>query len=222
MPRLRLLIVSKYTIVRSALRHLLASATDIEVVSEVENLQRAEQAVHKMHPDVVLLETADPSTPTIPELTERIRRAAKVPVVILSTDESTRYVRAMLRAGVTGYVLKQSSDSELLVALRSAAAGRKFLDSNLIDAIALEGVTHTKKAGGKHHLSRREVQVIERLVRGYTSPQIAQELHVSTKTVETYRSRIYEKLELHSRTDLMHYAITIGLISVHDGLADRL
>lgn len=126
----------------------------------------------------------------------------------------------MLRAGVTGYVLKRSSENELLLALRSAARGLKFLDSTLIGEIALEGAQQASPLEHKNQLSKRELQVLKRIVQGYTSQEITRQLELSTKTVETYRARIYEKLELRNRAELVRYAINFGLISVNETLPE--
>jgi|SRR5437868_7640426 len=220
MQKIRLVLFSKYQIVRSALRHMLAAASDLDIVAEVESLEQAEQAVHKVHPDVVLVETIETTNASIPKLAERTARNEKVSVVVLSNEGNPRLVRAMLRAGVAGYVLKQSSEAELLLAVRSAARGRKFLDASLINQIAFEGAPSDDAAPGKHPLSNRERQVLKGLVQGYTSPEIARELHLSSKTVQTYRSRIYEKLEVRSRSDLVRYAISSGLLSVNEALPE--
>jgi len=213
--KIRLLVFSNFQILRSALRQLLALAHDIEIVGEAETPHQAEQAVRKLHPDVILVETVDATHPTIPKLAEKTARKGKVALVVLTDHGNAHVVRAMLRAGVSGYVLKQSSDAELLLAIRSAARGRKFLDASLIDEIALGGVAAAGQASNKHILSKRELQVLTWLVQGYTSSGIARELDLSVKTVETYRSRIYEKLEVSDRADLVRYAISTGLISVN-------
>jgi two-component system, NarL family, response regulator NreC len=215
MQKIRLLVFSKFQILRSALRQLLALAPDIEIVGEAETPEQAEQALRKLHPDVILLETADATHPAISKLAEKTGRNAKVALVVLADLGNARAVRAMLRAGVSGYVLKQSSDAELLLAIRSAAHGRKFLDTGLIDQIALEGLASAGQPNNKQVLSKRERQVLMWLVQGYTSSGIARELGLSVKTVETYRSRIYKKVEVKDRADLMRYAISMGLISVN-------
>ncbi len=215
MQKIRLLIFSKYPIVRSGLRHLLSSGQEIEVVGEAESLQKVEQTIQRLRPDVVLLETPEGSEPRISELTEKARHSRKPAFVVLTNQSNIHLVRTMLKAGVTGYVLKQSTEAELLSALRSAARGLKFLDPGLVDIVALEvpGWARRRTDGG-HVLSKREFEVLTHLVQGETGPDIAQDLHVSVKTVETYRSRIYEKLDLHSRADLVRYATSIGLVSI--------
>ena len=215
MQKIRLLVFSKFQILRSALCQLLASAPDIEIVGQAETPEQAERAVRKLHPDVILVETVGASHPAIPKLAEKTVRIGKVALVVLTDDGNARVVRAMLRVGVSGYVLKQSSDSELLLAIRSAARGHKFLDATLIDEVVLEGGAPARRAHNKDLLSKREFEVLTWLVQGYTSSGIARELDLSVKTVETYRARIYEKLEVSDRAGLVQYAISMGLISVN-------
>lgn len=216
--RMRLLLISKFAIVRSALRHLLASSDDIEVVAESDLSPDVEETVRKLRPDVILIETAVASDPEEARVIEKIGRGSKVRLVVLAGEGDIRVIRSMLRSGVTGYVLKQSTDTELLLALRSAARGRRFLDSSLINEIAFEGTRSAEQtASPKPVLSKRQKQVLKYLVRGHTGGEIARKLDVSVKTVETYRARIYEKLEVRSRADLMKYAVAAGLISMHEG-----
>lgn len=218
MQKIRVVVFSKYQIVRSALRHLLATGHDIEIVAEVETQHQAEQAILRLRPDVVLVETVESSNPAIPKVAEKSDH--KATIVVLTNQVNARVVRTMLSGGVTGLVLQQSSETELLLALRSAARGVKFLDPTLIDQIVLEGASYRQRAYDKHLLSKRELQVLKRLVQGYTSPEIARELHLSSKTVQTYRSRIYEKLEARSRAHLVRYAVDSGLISVNENLPE--
>jgi DNA-binding NarL/FixJ family response regulator len=218
--QMRLLVISKFAIVRSALGHLVGSSTDVEVVGEMEPSLSVVEAIRTRRPEVVLLETGDSSDPELAQLIEQIAGFAEVRLVVLAGRGDVRAIRSMLRAGVIGYVMTQSSDTELLQALRSAARGHRFLDSSLIHAIATEESGPGEEALSRDGLSKRQMQVLKYLVHGYTSGEIARKLDVSVKTVETYRSRIYEKLEVRSRADLVKYAITTGLISMHEGMSD--
>jgi two-component system, NarL family, response regulator NreC len=220
MQKIRVVVFSKYQIVRTALRYLLGAAPDVETVAEVATQQQAQRAMLQSRPDVILIESVEATNSAIPKLAESNSHKHKVAIVVLTNEGNVRVVRAMLRAGVSGYVLKDSSESELLLALRSAARGRKFLDSSLIDEISLEGTSQAHNSEDRNVLSKRELQVLRFLVHGYTGPEIARDLRLSTKTVETYRSRIYEKLDLNSRADLVRYAIHAGLLSVNETLPD--
>ncbi|HZR33368.1 MAG TPA: response regulator transcription factor [Terriglobales bacterium] len=219
MKRIRVLLFSKYAMVRSGMQRLFSSVQDIEVVAEVDNLRKAELALPKSKPDVILLETIEPPRSALAMVAEMIRISRKLPVVVVTVHDDGRVARAMLQAGVMGFVIKQSSDAELLLALRYAARRQKFLDPSLVDAVTLEVSNSSANDGRREGLSKREFEVLQGLVRGFTNPQIARDLDLSVKTIETYRSRIYQKLELHNRADLMRYAVSTGLISVNDPLA---
>jgi two-component system, NarL family, response regulator NreC len=217
---MRVLVISRFAIVRSALRFMLSSTTDIEVIAECSLSAHIEEIVRQQRADVVLIETVEASDPEVARIIENLGQT-DARLVILAGQGDPRTIRAMMRAGVTGYVLKQSTDAELLAALRSAALGRKFLDSSLISALATEERPRPKPST-THSLSRRQAQVLRYIIEGYTSNEIAQELHVSVKTVLTYRTRIYEKLEVHSRAGLVQYAIDSGLISIHRSASEFL
>lgn len=209
---MRVLVLSKYAIVRTALRHMLSSAADIEVVAEADLHADVHHILRTTRPDVVLIEIEARDSAMAP-VVQKIGHCEKVNLVVLAGEAEPGLVRAMLRSGVAAYVLKQSTDTELLVALRSAARGRRFLDSSLIDAITFNETTTSAGETGK--LSKRQSEVLNYLIQGYTSGETAGKLGVSTKTVETYRARIYDKLEVRSRSGLIQYAISTGMISIH-------
>ena len=204
----------KYALTRAGFQRLLDASPDMEVVAETDSLKKTEQLVQKLRPDVILLECVDPVRAAIALVSELTSMSRKTPIVLVTVHDDPRFVRTMLRAGVMGFIVKHSSDAELLLAVRYASRRQKFLDPNLIDAATAEAAASHSR--GKQVLSKREIQVLRRLVQGYTNQQIAQELSLSVKTVETYRARIYQKLELHNRADLMRYAVAVGLISVND------
>jgi two-component system response regulator NreC len=210
---MRVFLVSKYPIVRSGLRHMLSASNDIDIVGESDASEKILEQLNELRPDVLLLETVDASDPQVSGALEAIRQT-DVRIVVLASEGDPNAIRAMIKAGVTGYVLKQSSDTELLVALRSAALGHKFIDSTLIDALTSASVS-SPSSSVSQPLSKRQTEVLRYFVQGYTSGEIARRLGVSIKTVETYRSRIYEKIGVHSRAGLMHYAVITGLISMH-------
>jgi DNA-binding NarL/FixJ family response regulator len=216
---MRVLVLSKYAIVRSALRHMLSSSTDIDIIGESHPSEKIVDKLNELRPDVALLETVDASDPELSRALEMIGQSG-VRVVVLAGKADANAIRAMIKAGVMGYVLKQSTDSELLVALRSAALGRKFLDSTLIDALAAD--VSAASPSMRQRLSKRQAEVLRYFVQGYTSGEIARTLGVSIKSVETYRSRIYEKTGVHSRAGLMQYAVAIGLVSMHGDLDHHL
>jgi DNA-binding NarL/FixJ family response regulator len=216
---MRVLVLSKYAIVRSALRHMLSLSADIEIVGEWDASEQMLDRLNELRPDVVLLETVDASDLQASLALETISQTGGR-VVVLAGQGDPHAIRAMMKAGVMGYVLKQSTDAELLVALRSAALGRKFLDSTLIDALSSD--VSAVSPSMTQRLSKRQAEVLHFFVQGYTSGEIAHQLGISVKTVETYRSRIYEKTGVHSRAGLMQYAVATGLISMHGDLGHHL
>jgi two-component system response regulator NreC len=142
-------------------------------------------------------------------------------VVVISSNENITYVRSMLTAGVLGYVLRKASDTELFLAIRNAYQGRRFIDPRLSDSLAdvLLNKARANNRASEGRLSQRELQVLRAITRGFTSHEVAQQLQLSTKTVETYRSRIYDKLGLKTRADLVHYAIAVGLLETEEPMA---
>ena len=211
MPEIRLAIASEYPIIRTALATLLHRAQGFNVVAEVDlsNFIIAPDCQY----DVFVIEL----TSAGPVGLERIRalmRATHTPtVVVLSSSRDTSLIRALFGMGIEAYVLKSSSIPELIKAIRVAHRGRRYVDPRLGDPIPNLLTRHRKPNGTLHaSLSGRESEVVREVARGLTSKAIARKLGVSQKTVQTYRARIYEKLSLHTRTEVVQYAIGQGML----------
>jgi DNA-binding NarL/FixJ family response regulator len=149
---------------------------------------------------------------------ERMRQACpQVRVLVLTMHDDLAYLRSALAAGGSGYVVKKAADSELLSAIRAVYRGHMFVDLASGGTIAQDALANpasrdaARQGGAKTLLSQREQEVLVMLAQGSTYQQIADHLHLSVKTVETYRSRIAEKLELHGRADVVRYALQIGI-----------
>jgi two-component system response regulator NreC len=218
MQKTTLLIVSDYRLTRTGLRQMLNSVPDFEVVAEVDSPGQVKEAVERCAPDVILLEITIPGPHGLRTAAKLVADVASSRVVAISSNENISYVRSMLTAGVLGYVLRKASDTELFVAIRSACQGRRFIDPRLSDSLTdlLLGKPAAGSRSKEGQLSGRELQVLRAIARGFTSQQVAQQLQLSTKTVETYRSRIYDKLGLKTRADLVHYAMAVGLLEAED------
>ncbi len=211
MAKIRILIVDDHTLFRSGLRMLIGERSDMEVVGEASDGDEALAMAKKFSPDVVLMDISMPGTGGI-QATEKIREnCEKTKVVILTMHEDPVYVRSALAAGATGYIVKKAADSELISAIRAVYRGRTFIDSSQAEETIFPVNGKRKHAHGQ--LSEREYQVLKLLARGYTHQQIAEEILISIKSVETYRSRLTRKLELHTRADLIRYALETGLLS---------
>ncbi len=202
------LIVSNEPIPRVGLRHLLASEPGFKVLGEADEKDAVERA-SELKPDVVLFHVPE-VRPSFAEAISNMRRARKIGVVVLCREIEHSYLGRILAAGVAAVVLLRGIPRYLFSGLRAAARGRRFVDPNLsdqiLDALAAETFNATKP------LSRRELQVLRMFAQGYTLKEIASQLGVSPKSVETYQARFREKLNLRTRADLVSYALETGIL----------
>ena len=212
---IRLLLVDDHAVVRSGLKGLLASEEDVEIVGEAGNGSEAVAATGSARPDVVLMDIGLPDMTGI-EATRIIKsRFPKVAIVALTMHEDEEYFFKMLEAGASGYVPKRAAPEELLTAIRAAASGEVYLYPSLAkllvkDYLSQEHVAENKPA--LDGLTEREQEVLSLLAEGVTNDQIAESLVISPKTVERHRENIMRKLNLHSRSELVRYAIRKGII----------
>lgn len=210
---IRILIASDHALSRTGLRQILTTAPDCAVVAEAHGLEGARALARKYSPSVVVFEITVPGEAGLRTASALVDAARPAHIVVVAGNENMYYVRSLLAAGVVGYVLRKASQEELFQAVRNAHSGTRYLDPRLSDGIS-EMLLQRGKAqapprpGG---LSGRELQVLRAVVRGFTSAEIGRQLRLSAKTVETYRGRIYEKLGLHTRADLVQYATAAGL-----------
>jgi len=215
MPKIRLLIASEHPIVRSGLGKLLNGTRDFEVIAEVD-LSHIVRVGLELSPDVYLLELTEVGLAGLRATSALMRAVATAAVTVLSSNENPSYVRSLLAMGVKAYVARSASNSELYEAIRTVRRGRRYLDPRLSDSITDmllgRGNAAIRKPQVKR-LSGREVQVLRGVAQGFTTKAIAVKLGVSDRTVQTYRERIYEKLELRTRADLVHYAIAHGMLN---------
>ena len=216
-PRIRIMIADDHAILRSGLKLLVNSQDDLEVVAEAADGQQAIDRARETSPHVVLLDLSMPRTTGMQALQRMVKECVKTRVVVLTMHDDAAYLRSALAAGASGYVLKRSVDAELLSAIRAVHRGGVFIDPSLADILVqdvLDGRrTKVRPQRGSKLLSDRELQVLRLVAGGYSSKQIADQIFVSSKTVETYRSRLQEKLALRTRADLVRYAVRMGLLT---------
>ena len=216
---MRVLLADDHRIVREGLRSLLADESDIEVVAEADNGRRAIELTDELTPDVVVMDVGMPELNGI-EATRRIlasRPEAKV--IALSMHSDRRFVAEMLKAGASGYLLKDGAFEELVGAIRTVTAGRTYLSPRIANVVVEEYVRQQPRTSGVEpgvyaKLSPREREVLQLLAEGKATKEAAAALHLSVKTVETHRRQIMEKLGLYSVAELTKYAIREGLTSV--------
>ena len=213
MPKAKVLLVDDHVVVRQGLKALFADEPDIEVVGEASNGREALERLEKLGPDVVLMDISMPGLNGI-EATRQIQvRHPEVKVVVLSMHANEEYVFQVLQAGASGYVLKQSDSLEVLTAIRAAVAGGSFLSPPISRTVIEDYVRRAEargKGGESELLTSREREVLQLLAEGRSNREIAEELSISVKTVETHRSNMMTKLELSSKTELVKYALRKG------------
>ena len=208
---LRVVLADDHAVVREGLRLLLAAQPDMEVVGLAGDGESACRVARELAPDVLVM---DLSMPVLggAEAAERVRRESPgVRVLALTVHEERAYLTKLLRAGASGYVLKRAAAADLVRAIRTVASGGTYIDPAvaevLVDGFLGGGTTED---GPPPALSEREEEVLVRMARGYSNKEIAAQLEISVKTVETYKARLMEKLGLRSRVDIVRYASRRG------------
>jgi two-component system, NarL family, response regulator NreC len=218
--KIRIMIVDDHAIVRSGLKMLINAQPDMEVVAEAPDGTQVVQMALETKPDVALMDITMPRASGMQALQDVARRCPETRVLILSMHEDAAYLRSALAAGACGYVLKRSVDVELLAAIRAVNSGRIFVDPSLAGAVVEDLIPRKHTPHGPTNpleiLSERELQVLKLIAQGYSNQQIAERIFVSVKTVETYRSRIADKLELRQRSDMVRFALRTGLLTSED------
>lgn len=208
----RIYLIDDHLIVRAGLRALLESAGH-QVVGESADITQALSDVNRLEPQVVLLDLNLDGRSGFEVLAELQRRSQSSKAIVLSMSDQARNVAEALRMGASGYVLKGAASMELLSAVEAVALGRRYLSPGLTD-IAVQGFTTDADRGAT--LSPRERQILVMVARGKSSAAIGEELHLSPKTVDTYRSRLMAKLELADVPALVRWAIREQLIDLDD------
>jgi len=217
--KIRIVLVDDHAVLRAGLTALLNAETDMAVVGEAGDGAISLQVVADRQPDVVLLDINMPNMSGLEALGELRKVAPTSRVLILTMHDDQTYLRQALSQGAAGYVLKQAADTELLTAIRTVYHGGAFLHPN--HAQALLSPTPAATAGQTNSdalslLSERELEVLKLIALGHANKEIAEMLFLSVKTVETYKTRIMEKLNLTSRAALVRFALKQGLLTADD------
>jgi two-component system response regulator NreC len=204
---------------------LIDAQPDMVVVGEAQDGKEALGMAGEANPDVFLLDITMPNAGGLQIIPELLKRHSAAHVLLLTMHDEAAYLRTALAAGASGYVLKKSVDADLLSAIRAVHKGRRYIDSELAESLILDAIPERSREAGSlpeaRILSDREVQVLKLVAEGFSSREIADQLLVSTKTIETYRSRFGEKLGLNSRADIVRYALTTGLLSSETVTSDK-
>ncbi|HZS07782.1 MAG TPA: response regulator transcription factor [Blastocatellia bacterium] len=208
---IRILIADDHAVVRRGLKQIVAEQFDQPVIGEAQNASEVLSLVRLGEWDVVVLDISMPGRGGLEILGELKHEHPRLPVLILSVHSEEQYARRALKAGAAGYLNKESAPEELVKAIRTVVAGRKYVSAslaeNLVTALGTEGDRAPHET-----LSDREFQVFSLLASGKTVGEIATQLSLSVKTISTYRTRILEKMRLASNAELIHYAIQQKLV----------
>jgi two-component system, NarL family, response regulator NreC len=206
-PAIRVVIADDHAVVRRGLRQVLDADEGFDVVAEASDLAGARRYVLGHRPDVLVLDLNLPEGLSLNSIPELRAEFPETQVVVLTMQNEPAYARQALTAGALGYVLKEAAESELVEAVRRAAVGDTYLNPRLGARVAAE-----PPPGPPDGLSEREVEVLRMIALGHTNAEIAGQLYLSVRTVETHRAHIQQKLRLGSRADLVRYALEHKLV----------
>ncbi len=211
-----IVLADDHHVVRKGIRALLEAEADFRLVGEASDGLETVQLVERLRPDVLVLDLMMPGLNGIEVARQVGQRSPKTRVVILSMHANDDYVLEALRTGAIGYVLKEASISELVEAVRDAAAGRRFLSPVLAERAIDAYVRQTQESTLDRYetLTDREREVLHLAAEGLTNAEVAERLSISPRTVETHRGNMMRKLKLENQTDLVRYALKKGIITL--------
>jgi two-component system response regulator NreC len=204
---IRVVIADDHAVVRRGLRQLLDEETDLAVVAEAGDLDNARRYMRGHHPDVLVLDLNLPGGLSLGAIPDIRAEFPGTQVVVLTMQNEPAYAREALGSGALGYVLKEAAESELVEAVRRAARGDSYLNPRLGARVAAE-----PPPGPPDGLSERELEVLRMIALGHTNAEVAEQLYLSVRTVETHRAHIQQKLRLASRAELVRYALEHHLL----------
>lgn len=218
MAKVKVVLADDHALLRAGLAVLINAQPDMEVVAEAATAQEAIEAVQRTQPDLLTLDLTMPGGNSVQAIETLRQKCPKTRILVLTMHDDPGYLHATMSAGCAGYLVKTASDAEMLSALRTVAQGRTVVGLSLSqgDARSVLGPGAKTEHPALAPLSEREREVLQLLARGHTNHQIADKLFLSVKTVETYRSRIGEKLGLRDRAELVAYAIKVGFLGEDD------
>lgn len=210
--RIRIVLVDDHTVVRAGFKQLIETTEDLMVSGEAGTAADALALVAAEPCDVLLLDISLPDASVLDTVAALRRRQSELPILIVSMHPEEQYAVNLLRAGASGFFSKAGGADQLLEAIRTVAAGRKYVSASLAEALAL-AATGDAPAPAHRQLSNREFQIFVQLAAGKTVTDIADEMCLSVKTISTYRSRIFEKMDFSRNADLTAYALRHNLMN---------
>lgn len=212
----RILLADDHTIILDGLCSLLGKNQDFKVVGRASDGMSAVRLAASLSPDIVIMDVSMPGLNGIDAARRILAENPKTKIIALSMHNDGRYISAALKSGAMGYILKESAFEELIAAIRTVMKGQCYLSASIAAVVIKDYIRHLEKteSGVFSVLTPREREVLQALSEGLSTKEIASRLGVSIKTVETYRSQIMEKLDIHSIAELTKYAIREGITSL--------
>lgn len=213
-PKYRVLLVDDHAVLRNGMRHLIDGEPDMEVVEEAEDGAKALELANELKPDVIVMDLSMPGMSGMDTIRQLTAADPSARTLVLTVHEDSSYIRELLRAGVLGYMLKRAAPRELVHAVRTVGAGNVYIDSTLASKLLLGFANgEGKLEGTPAKLTEREETVLRGIAEGLLAKEIASNLDISIKTVETYRARAAEKLGLVCRADIVRFARRQGWLN---------
>lgn len=218
--KIRLLIADDHPLILEGLKSMFSQYTFIEIVGESADGRDAVEKAFALKPDVVFMDLSMPGTGGIEACSMIRNENPGIRVIAISQHEDEEYVNLFLKAGGSGYLLKNSSREEFITAIHSALAGKRYFSAQLSDTL-ISGILakryHDRNSSQQEvHLTFREKEILKLIAKGYTNQQISAQLHISLRTVETHRRNIMQKLNLKTAVALVKYALQQGMIGITD------
>jgi DNA-binding NarL/FixJ family response regulator len=213
--QIKILIVDDHTILRDSLRALFGSYDDIEIIGEASDGEQALDKARELSPDVIVMDLALPGMDGSETIQRIVKRNPKAKVLVLTQFSDREHVISSIKAGACGYIPKQASGSEVVSAIRTVYRGEYFLFP-FVASTLVQDYLHQSRNEPYDRLTNREREVLRMVAEGNTSRQIADRLSISLKTVLGHRTKIMKKLTIHNRTELIKYAIRMGLVKMDE------
>jgi DNA-binding NarL/FixJ family response regulator len=213
--KIRIVIAEDHTIIREGLRALLSSNPNFEIVGEAKDGREAIRCVEKIKPDLILTDLSMPRMNGMEAIKEIKRESPRTKILVLTVHKAEEYILAAFRAGAEGYLLKDSTHAELVMAVNKVLSGKHYISPEISDKVVegyLEGKKTLKARTSWETLTQREREILKLIAEGYKNKEIADDLCISVKTVEKHRANLMEKLDLHKVQALTAFAIDKGLV----------
>jgi two-component system response regulator NreC len=211
----RIVIAEDHTILREGLRALLSADAQFDVVGEAGDGRAAIRRCDELAPDLVLMDLSMPRMHGFDAIKEIKRQSPEIKIIVLTVHKTDEYILATLQAGADGYVLKDATQSELVMAIRNVLEGKRYLSPGISDRVIegyLEGKETIKTSSAWDTLTRREREILKLIAEGYKNKEVADHLFISLKTVEKHRANLMKKLDLHNAAELTAFAMEKGLV----------